>query len=149
MNRTTSKLRTALLPLLAALVLAGCATSASVDPASIPAAPVAYKENAAAVTTAAATAPQSQGQLARDVAGDRHLLERLGEIRAALFLVAVLLHRHLLEVVDEHDRAVVARLHDESIDRVDVGEPARRPHERQTIGVGGDTVTCVGQARLV
>jgi multidrug efflux system outer membrane protein len=60
MNRTTSKLRTALLPLLAALVLAGCATSASVDPASIPAAPAAYKENAAAVATTA-TAPQSQG----------------------------------------------------------------------------------------
>lgn len=64
MNHTSSKLRTALLPLLAALVLAGCATSASVDPASIPAAPAAYKENAATASTASATtttAPQSQG----------------------------------------------------------------------------------------
>jgi multidrug efflux system outer membrane protein len=63
MNHTSSKLRTALLPLLAALVLAGCATSASVDPASIPAAPAAYKENAgtASTATATATAPQSQG----------------------------------------------------------------------------------------
>jgi multidrug efflux system outer membrane protein len=62
MNHTSSKLRTALLPLLAALVLAGCATSASVDPASIPAAPAAYKENAGTpVANAAATAAQSQG----------------------------------------------------------------------------------------
>jgi multidrug efflux system outer membrane protein len=61
MNHTSSKLRTALLPLLAALVLAGCATSASVDPASIPAAPAAYKENVGTASTATATAPQSQG----------------------------------------------------------------------------------------
>ena len=62
MNRTSSKLRTALLPLLAALVLAGCATSASVDPASIPAAPAAYKENAGTPTATAATAAaQTQG----------------------------------------------------------------------------------------
>lgn len=62
MNHTSSKLRTALLPLLAALVLAGCATSASVDPASIPAAPAAYKENAGTpAANATATAPQSQG----------------------------------------------------------------------------------------
>jgi multidrug efflux system outer membrane protein len=61
MNHTTSKLRTALLPLLAALVLAGCATSASVDPSSIPAAPAAYKENAGTASATAATAAQSQG----------------------------------------------------------------------------------------
>lgn len=62
MNHTSSKLRTALLPLLAALVLAGCATSASVDPSSIPAAPAAYKENAGTpAANVTATAPQSQG----------------------------------------------------------------------------------------
>jgi outer membrane protein, multidrug efflux system len=62
MNHTTSKLRMALVPLLAALLLAGCATPASIDPASIPAAPVAYKENAGSpVAAAAAAAPQSQG----------------------------------------------------------------------------------------
>ena len=62
MNHTSSKLRTALLPLLAALVLAGCATSASVDPSSIPAAPAAYQETAGTpAAKAVATAPQSQG----------------------------------------------------------------------------------------
>jgi len=62
MNHTSTKLRSALLPLLAALVLAGCATSASVDPASIPAAPAAYKENAGTPTATAATAAaQTQG----------------------------------------------------------------------------------------
>jgi multidrug efflux system outer membrane protein len=46
MNRSYPTLRSALLPLLAALLLAGCATSAVVDPASLPAAPSAFKENA-------------------------------------------------------------------------------------------------------
>ncbi|MDB5963910.1 MAG: transporter [Polaromonas sp.] len=63
MNRTASLLRTAWLPLVAALVLAGCATSASIDPAPLPVSPAAYKENAASTTTATATvaAPQPAG----------------------------------------------------------------------------------------
>lgn len=60
MNKPTSKLRSALAPLVLALLLAGCATSASIDPASLPAAPAAFKENAAAVTSAP-VAPQVQG----------------------------------------------------------------------------------------
>ena len=60
MNKPTSKLRSALAPLVLALLLAGCATSAVVDPASLPAAPAAFKENAAAVTSAP-VAPQVQG----------------------------------------------------------------------------------------
>ncbi|WP_421955964.1 efflux transporter outer membrane subunit [Polaromonas sp.] len=60
MNKTTSNLRSALAPLVLALLLAGCATSAVVDPASLPAAPAAFKENAAAVTSAP-VAPQVQG----------------------------------------------------------------------------------------
>lgn len=60
MNKTTSNLRTALAPLVLALLLAGCATSAVVDPASLPAAPAAFKENAAAVTSTP-VAPQVQG----------------------------------------------------------------------------------------
>ncbi len=60
MNKTTSNLRSALAPLVLALLLAGCATSASIDPASLPAAPAAFKENAAAVTSTP-VAPQVQG----------------------------------------------------------------------------------------
>lgn len=60
MKKPTSKLRSALAPLVLALLLAGCATSASIDPASLPAAPAAFKENAAAVTSTP-VAPQVQG----------------------------------------------------------------------------------------
>lgn len=65
MNHTYFTLRTplrsSLAPLVMALVLAGCASSAVIDPSQLPAAPTAFKETAtAAVTTAAA--PQLQGQ---------------------------------------------------------------------------------------
>lgn len=65
MNHTYSTLRTplrsSLAPLVMALVLAGCASSAVIDPSQLPAAPTAFKETAtAAVTTTAA--PQVQGQ---------------------------------------------------------------------------------------
>ncbi|NMG31267.1 efflux transporter outer membrane subunit [Aromatoleum evansii] len=40
----TQPLRTALAPLLAALVLAGCATAPAIDPAALPSAPAAFKE---------------------------------------------------------------------------------------------------------
>ncbi|MFN3571842.1 MAG: efflux transporter outer membrane subunit, partial [Polaromonas sp.] len=43
MNHRSSRWRNALLPLLAALVLAGCATPAAVDPASLPPAPPAFR----------------------------------------------------------------------------------------------------------
>ncbi len=59
MNHTPYKLRTTLLPLMAALVLAGCATSASIDTATLPAAPAAFKEGAPMATATAQ--PQSQG----------------------------------------------------------------------------------------
>lgn len=65
MNHTYSilrtPLRTSLAPLVLALVLAGCASSAIVDTSNVPAAPAAFKETttAVAVTTAA---PQMQGQ---------------------------------------------------------------------------------------
>ncbi len=60
MNHTYSKLHTRLAPLVMALVLAGCATSAVVDTSNVPAAPTAFKEAANAVTTNP-TAPQVQG----------------------------------------------------------------------------------------
>ncbi len=43
MNHRSSRLRKALVPLLAALVLAGCATPAAVDPASLPLTPPAFR----------------------------------------------------------------------------------------------------------
>lgn len=66
MNKTSSKRRHAsLLPLLAALVLAGCATSASIDPSSLPAAPTSFKESPSksinASESAANTPSQAQG----------------------------------------------------------------------------------------
>ncbi len=60
MNHTYSKLQTRLAPLVMALVLAGCATSAVVDTSNVPAAPTAFKESASAVS-ANPTAPQVQG----------------------------------------------------------------------------------------
>ncbi len=60
MNQTYSKLRTSLAPLVMALVLAGCATSAVVDTSNVPAAPTAFKESANATSTTP-TAPQVQG----------------------------------------------------------------------------------------
>ncbi|WP_114971514.1 efflux transporter outer membrane subunit [Rhodoferax ferrireducens] len=67
MNQTSSKRRLALLPLLAALVLAGCATSASIDASSLPAAPTTFKENTAPTASSitsinpASTPAQAQG----------------------------------------------------------------------------------------
>ncbi|MES2401180.1 MAG: efflux transporter outer membrane subunit [Pseudomonadota bacterium] len=60
MNHTYSKLHTRLAPLVMALVLAGCATSAAVDTSNVPVAPIAFKESAAAASTTP-TAPQVQG----------------------------------------------------------------------------------------
>ncbi|MES1980650.1 MAG: efflux transporter outer membrane subunit [Pseudomonadota bacterium] len=60
MNHTYSKLHTRLAPLVMALVLAGCATSAVVDTSNVPAAPAAFKENVGAVSTNPAQ-PQVQG----------------------------------------------------------------------------------------
>lgn len=64
MNHAYSKMRLTLLPLLAALLLAGCATSASIDPASLPVAPAAFKETAVSVAGAsvAPVAPELQGR---------------------------------------------------------------------------------------
>ena len=64
MNHAYSKMRLTLLPLLAALLLAGCATSASIDPASLPVAPAAFKETAVSVAgaTVAPVAPELQGR---------------------------------------------------------------------------------------
>ena len=54
----TSPIRWALAPLLAAMVLAGCATPAAIDTASLPVTPLAFREGSTAVTT---TTPALQG----------------------------------------------------------------------------------------
>lgn len=62
MNRAYSTLRLSLAPLVAALVLAGCATSASIDASSLPKAPQAFKENASQAAAANTTSAQVQSQ---------------------------------------------------------------------------------------
>lgn len=60
MNHSYPKLRTTLAPLVMALVLAGCASTAVIDTTQVPAAPQAFKEGATAAT-ATTKAPQQQG----------------------------------------------------------------------------------------
>lgn len=60
-SRLRTPLRTRLLPLALALVLAGCASSAIVDTSQLPAAPTAFKESATAVPSTTVS-PQMQGQ---------------------------------------------------------------------------------------
>src|SRR5439155_12618777 len=62
MNRLSLKLRIALAPLVMALVLAGCATSASINPASLPATPTAFKESKGPAASAAPVAAEAQSQ---------------------------------------------------------------------------------------
>ena len=57
MNRIYPKVRMALAPLLAAMVLAGCASSPAIDASRLPATPAAFREG-----TAAAASPQAQTQ---------------------------------------------------------------------------------------
>ncbi len=60
MNRIYSKARLSLLPLLAALVLAGCATSASIDNSNLPVTPAAFREKAAPADPAALAGIEAQ-----------------------------------------------------------------------------------------
>jgi multidrug efflux system outer membrane protein len=63
MKHTFPRLRNALVPLLAALLLAGCATPAAVDPARLPATPPAFKEQDPSRVLATAPAPaEAQGR---------------------------------------------------------------------------------------
>lgn len=64
MNHTSSRLRSALVPLLAALVLAGCATPAVVDPASLPTTPPVFRgqQDASRVLAAAPAGAEAQAQ---------------------------------------------------------------------------------------
>jgi multidrug efflux system outer membrane protein len=63
MNHTFPRLRHALVPLLAALVLAGCATSTPVDSSSLPATPPAFKaQDASRVLAAAPVSAEVQAE---------------------------------------------------------------------------------------
>ncbi|MCK9988930.1 MAG: hypothetical protein AzoDbin1_05402, partial [Azoarcus sp.] len=61
MTLLTHPLRIALAPLLAALVLAGCATAPAIDPAALPSAPVAFKEGDGRWTQALPVQAQTDG----------------------------------------------------------------------------------------
>jgi multidrug efflux system outer membrane protein len=61
MNHSYPILRPALAPLFMALVLAGCASTATVDTSQVPSTPRAFKESAT-VLSAPTTAPQEQGR---------------------------------------------------------------------------------------
>jgi len=61
MKSLTSPLRTALAPLLLALVLAGCATAPAIDPAALPGAPAAFKEGDGRWTQATPAEAQPTG----------------------------------------------------------------------------------------
>ena len=60
-GRTRPQATRWLAPLLAALVLAGCATPPPIDPAALPAAPAAFKEGDGRWTVAAPAEPQARG----------------------------------------------------------------------------------------
>ncbi|WP_332744071.1 efflux transporter outer membrane subunit [Hydrogenophaga sp.] len=62
LNHFSPRLRAALAPLVMALVLAGCATSASIDPSSLPATPTAFKESKGPAASAAPAAAEAQTQ---------------------------------------------------------------------------------------
>lgn len=62
MKHMTSKVRLTLVPLFAALVLAGCASSASIDSSSLPATPMAFKESRGQVASAVPASPEAQAQ---------------------------------------------------------------------------------------
>jgi multidrug efflux system outer membrane protein len=91
MNHTSSGLRSALVPLLAALVLAGCATSTPIDASSLPATPPAFKaQDASRVLAAAPTQVQSQGAwwaVFADPVLDR-LVERAGRNNSSVQVAA-------------------------------------------------------------
>jgi multidrug efflux system outer membrane protein len=61
MKSLARPLRTALAPLLAALVVVGCATVPAIDPAALPAAPAAFKEGDGRWTAAAPAEAQPRG----------------------------------------------------------------------------------------
>ncbi|NMG45540.1 efflux transporter outer membrane subunit [Aromatoleum toluvorans] len=61
MTSLTQPLRTAFAPLLAALVLAGCATAPQIDPAALPTAPAAFKEGDGRWTQAVPPTVQADG----------------------------------------------------------------------------------------
>ena len=60
MNHIYSKTRLTLLPLLAALLLAGCATSASIDTSTLPPTPEAFRESAGPVDPAKLAGNEAQ-----------------------------------------------------------------------------------------
>ena len=143
MSPTTSKSRKivlpSLLPLFAALVLAGCATSASIDPARLPTMPEAYKERAFAAVGADG-ADRSVSQLTASwwtVFADPvldQLVEQAGRNNNSLQVA----NGRLAQA-----RAVARTTHADRLPQVDLGAGATRQKNGST-GNQPQTVVSVG-----
>lgn len=134
MNHIHSRLRTALVPLLAALVLAGCATSASVDPSTLPISPEAFKENAVLAT--APPPPQAQGawwKVFADPVLDQ-LVEQAGRNNNSVQVAAGRLAQA---------RALVRSTEADRLPQLDLGAGAVR-QKNSTTGNRPQTVVSVG-----
>jgi multidrug efflux system outer membrane protein len=137
MNHKHFRLRTALLPLLAALVLAGCATSTSVDPSTLPISPEAFKENAVLATAIPAPAqPQAQGawwKVFADPVLDQ-LVEQAGRNNNSVQVAAGRLAQA---------RALVRSTDADRLPQLDLGAGAVR-QQNSTTGNRPQTVVSVG-----
>lgn len=139
MNHISFRLRNAFVPLLAALVLAGCATSASVDPASLPVAPPAFRtQDASRVLAGAPISAEAHTQgrwwvVFADPVLDQ-LVERAGRNNSSVQVAAGRLAqaRALLRVADAN-----------RLPQVDLGAGAVRQQNSAT-GNRPQTVVSVG-----
>ncbi|MDI1340625.1 efflux transporter outer membrane subunit [Polaromonas sp.] len=140
MNRTSSRLRHALVPLLAALVLAGCATPAAVDPARLPATPPAFRgqQDASRVlaVTPISTEAQPQGRwwtVFADPVLDQ-LVEQAGRNNSSVQVAAARLAQA---------RAIARSTDADRLPQVDLGAGAVR-QQSSTTGNRPQTVLSVG-----
>jgi len=139
MNRTYSGLRSALVPLLAVLVLAGCATPASVDPSSLPATPPAFRDqdpSRVLATAPAGAEAQAQGRwwaVFADPVLDR-LVERAGRNNNSVQVAAGRLAQA---------RAITRSTDADRLPQVDLGAGAVRQKNSST-GNRPQTVVSVG-----
>ena len=140
MNHTFPRLRHALLPLLAALMLAACATPAAVDPASLPATPPAFRgePDASRVLAAAPVGAEAQTQgrwwaVFADPALDQ-LVERAGRNNSSVYVAAGRLAQA---------RALLRSTDANRLPQVELGAGAVR-QQNSTTGNRPQTVLSVG-----
>ncbi|MES2953868.1 MAG: efflux transporter outer membrane subunit [Pseudomonadota bacterium] len=140
MNHTSFRLRTALVPLLAALVLAGCATPASIDPSNLPATPPVFRgeqDPSRVLATAPASAEaQTQGRwwaVFADPVLDQ-LVERAGHNNSSVQVAAGRLAQA---------RALARATDADRLPQLDLGAGAVR-QKNSTTGNRPQTVVSVG-----